>query len=163
MGTDRQCSKCKRVDPPCGFTPDSFRAQCRECVRSRMKSWDQSRKDQDPIGYAKLKHDRYLRYDRPGLRGRHIRKTYGLTEEQVSQIFENQEGLCAICSTLMEVAGRGRNRACIDHDHETGRVRGLLCGLCNVGLGCLRDSPQLLRNATQYLDSALVPGLSLGE
>lgn len=156
MSTGRQCPKCKRVDPACGFTPNPWRAQCRECVRARMRSWDKSKKEQDPIGYAKQKHDQYLKYDKPGLRSRHLQKTYGLTGEQVAQMYENQEGLCAICSRLMDITGRRGTRACVDHDHRTGIVRGLLCAQCNTGLGSFDDSPASLKSAINYLGRVLV-------
>ena len=74
-------------------------------------------------------------------------------------MFESQEGLCAICSDPMCIChglgrgkgGRCRTRAHVDHDHVTGKVRGLLCRACNVGIGQLRDSPVLLQNAVGYV------------
>jgi hypothetical protein len=62
-----------------------------------------------------------------------------------------------ICSRLMAVGGgrggRGNNTAHVDHDHVTGEVRGLLCHACNIGIGGLRDSIALLKNAVAYLES----------
>lgn len=87
-------------------------------------------------------------------------KSYGITASQLVQLYENQEGLCAICSKLMlfESPGKraGMRNACIDHDHTTGKVRGLLCGHCNTSIGRLNDSARLCRNAAQYLEGAAV-------
>ncbi len=73
-------------------------------------------------------------------------KKYGLTVEQHQALFEIQGGLCLICN---ESFGK---RVHIDHDHSTGRVRGLLCHTCNVGLGHFKDSSALLRKAAEYLE-----------
>lgn len=59
-----------------------------------------------------------------------------------------QAGRCLICDRVP-----GEN-LCIDHDHATGRIRGLLCKACNLAIGSLRDSPRLAARASQYLASA---------
>lgn len=60
-----------------------------------------------------------------------------------------QNGGCAICSTTTP-DGNAR-RFHVDHDHETGKIRGLLCHSCNTGIGKLRDDPDLLLSAVAYL------------
>ncbi len=71
---------------------------------------------------------------------------YGITEADWLQLLNKQGNLCAICG------GKQEGRVlCIDHDHLTGKVRGLLCGNCNVGLGNFRDSPKILESAIAYL------------
>lgn len=65
-----------------------------------------------------------------------------------------QRGLCAICGTTLAFppVRRGTtNAACIDHDHTTGKVRGLLCMLCNRGLGNFKDSAEALTRAAEYI------------
>lgn len=83
--------------------------------------------------------------------------TYGLTTEELHQIFENQEGLCAICSKTIcfecPLLHKCLKRMHIDHDHKTNEVRGLLCSRCNQGIGYLKDSPTALRNAAGYLEA----------
>jgi hypothetical protein len=84
-------------------------------------------------------------------------KKYNMTPEEERVMFENQEGLCCVCSRMMCLCNqkpRCATRAEIDHDHTTGEVRGMLCRLCNAGLGHFRDSPTFLRNAVGYLESA---------
>jgi hypothetical protein len=74
-------------------------------------------------------------------------KRYGMTIEQYEQMLASQGGCCAICRTG-EVPSRGWH---VDHDHATGRVRGILCHGCNVSLGHFRDSVDLLQAAVVYL------------
>lgn len=72
---------------------------------------------------------------------------YGLTEEQFRRMYLDQRGLCAICPKRL--IGRDCH---IDHDHVTSKVRGLLCGSCNTGLGFFKDNIRLLANAIVYLE-----------
>lgn len=81
-------------------------------------------------------------------------KNYNITSEDYAAILQRQVGVCAICRREpFEIDGRtGRLRQlAVDHDHETGKVRGLLCGSCNRGVGYLQDDPELLRSAISYL------------
>jgi hypothetical protein len=74
---------------------------------------------------------------------------YGLTPEQYATMLEEQGG-CAICKTPVEPA-RNTDNLTVDHDHNTGNVRGLLCNKCNRGIGLLCDSPEIVRSALDYL------------
>ena len=74
---------------------------------------------------------------------------YGVTPEQYNAMFAAQDGRCAICRSDQWVGKN--NTPHVDHCHETGRVRGLLCGPCNNGLGNFRDQPDLLETAAAYL------------
>jgi len=78
---------------------------------------------------------------------RHIVERYGITLERWIEIFENQGQVCAICKTG-KPNGRGWHT---DHDHDTDKVRGILCHHCNVGIGNLKDSIELLNSAISYL------------
>lgn len=73
-----------------------------------------------------------------------IKKAYGLTREQVDLMIEAQDGRCAICASTPD-------RLHVDHDHVTGRVRGMLCGRCNRALGLMADEPDRLEAAARYL------------
>lgn len=76
------------------------------------------------------------------LRNDHLRRKYGLTGDEYDRLLAAQGGLCAICRQPERLMGRGRvRRLAVDHDHRTGRVRGLLCASCNTILGHLRDDP----------------------
>ena len=78
----------------------------------------------------------------------HLWTTYGMTMDEYNQMFAEQEGCCAICG---EHQTELRSRLCVDHSHTTGKVRGLLCGECNKGLGHFKDNPEALANAISYL------------
>lgn len=72
-------------------------------------------------------------------------KKYGMTVEQFEDLFQKQGGKCAICKLT------SKRRLAIDHDHKTGRVRGLLCVTCNLGIGNFQDNPDTLVSAAAYL------------
>jgi len=77
---------------------------------------------------------------------------YGLTESEYLGMFDSQNNLCAICESSFD-----KVRACVDHSHETGEIRGLLCDRCNKGLGMFKDSQELLTKAIAYLKLPDVP------
>lgn len=77
---------------------------------------------------------------------------YGITFETYQAMYDGQGGRCAICSTPMELMGSKQSAtAHVDHDHETGAVRALLCTRCNTGLGMFRDEPAIISSALTYL------------
>lgn len=79
-------------------------------------------------------------------------KTPRLTNQEYRRMLASQGGACAICGVRPR-----RRRLAIDHDHETGAIRGLLCGNCNLGIGHFADDPGLLQKAASYLDNAGCP------
>lgn len=68
-----------------------------------------------------------------------------------SEVLMAQGGRCAICALRPDEAHKDAQRLAIDHDHETGMVRGLLCVRCNVGLGSFHDDVELLARAIEYV------------
>jgi hypothetical protein len=76
------------------------------------------------------------------------RRNYGLTPEQQKQLWEQANGRCQICGA--DPTERDP-KLCVDHDHVTGRVRGLLCRNCNTAVGLLNDEPSLVERALHYL------------
>jgi hypothetical protein len=81
---------------------------------------------------------------------RHHRRArrYDLSLHDYEVLFAEQDGKCAICSVDLEAAGLH-----VDHDHTSGKVRGILCPPCNKGIGHLRDSPDVIIAAAAYLMS----------
>jgi len=77
-----------------------------------------------------------------------LRLTYGMTLEEWAVLLGQQEGRCPICCDVLD-RGKGTH---VDHSHSSAVVRGLLCGRCNVAIGMMRDDPQLMRAAAQYLE-----------
>ncbi len=78
----------------------------------------------------------------------HLENKYGLTLDIVDDMLRCQNGQCLIC--LDELT---EERLTVDHDHETGYIRGLLCRHCNQGLGQFKDNAQVVRKAAMYLDT----------
>jgi hypothetical protein len=72
-------------------------------------------------------------------------RKYNLSERMYQSLLRRQDGRCAICGIVMKSPQ-------VDHNHETGLLRGLLCGRCNKGLGCFLDSQGLLQRAIDYLE-----------
>jgi hypothetical protein len=73
-----------------------------------------------------------------------------MTIEEYDRLFASQRGRCAICQT--DKPGQGRRNLHVDHDHEFGHVRGLLCVACNRMIGLAGDSPAMLRAAAAYIE-----------
>lgn len=69
-----------------------------------------------------------------------------MSPEEYRDMFERQEGFCAICQHP-----QGERALAVDHNHETNQIRGLLCDRCNRGIGYFRDDPELLIEASIYL------------
>ena len=109
--------------------------ECKACARARILAWQKD----NPERYAQ------------NLRRTNLKKKYGLTPETWDELLEQQGNRCAICG---EAKPRGGWHT--DHCHETGIVRGILCSPCNRGIGYLKDSASVLRNAIDYLEGVKV-------
>lgn len=114
----------------------------------------QKRKDETPEEKRerrnKIKHKVY-KYGPEHSREWSLRSKYGLTSYDVSLMEEDQAYSCFICGYRMPENAKGNTRLCVDHCHNTNRVRKLLCHNCNKGLGNLQDSWIILQRAADYL------------
>lgn len=122
-----ECIRCHQTKPITSF--DRGRRQCKAC-RLELK-----RERYDPERQKSVN-------DRASWKVRAQR--YGSSEEQLRSMWEAQGERCKIC-------GRVVGKPHVDHDHETGRIRGLLCATCNRVLGMMQDDPELLESAARYL------------
>lgn len=77
-----------------------------------------------------------------------LKKLYNITIEDYNLMFKNQNGLCSICGRHQSELVR---KLQVDHDHVNGKIRGLLCSRCNVGLGSFKDSIGLFTKAIEYI------------
>ena len=177
--TQKRCTRCCRRLPADAFasnrsTRDGKQTYCRACcadyyrqrqlakghlVRVRKAAPEGSKycpgctevKPHSEWNRNRASRDGWASYCRPCLarRGResYFRRKYGLSEAEIEQRLEDQAGRCPIC--LAEPAVH------VDHDHETGVVRGLVCFQCNAALGQLRNSPFVIRRAAAYLEGTL--------
>ncbi len=93
--------------------------------------------------------------DRKAYEGR-LKSKYGLTLEEYDQMLIAQNGVCAICRgpEVAEDKNGFVKRLSVDHNHKTGKVRGLLCWKCNTMIGFAKDNPDVLAEATAYLVNA---------
>lgn len=78
---------------------------------------------------------------------RNLQKTHKISLEEYNEMFEQQGGVCAICGNPP-----GKKMLAVDHCHTTGKIQGLLCSLCNIGLGHFKDSTFRLTSAIKYLE-----------
>lgn len=116
----------------------------REVAKAQMRRHYADRKEQYRL--YNLAH----RAERIALaRKSNLRNLYGITPEIYDELLAAQGGACAICRG--DIAGKSKKYFSVDHDHTSGRVRGLLCEGCNFGLGKFKDSSELLQAAISYL------------
>jgi len=121
----------------------AWRARNPEKVLEAQRAWTAK---QDPEALRERNREAYVRYRR----AHHLWNKFDMTPEQYADKLAAQGGGCCICEAK-EPGGRGEHFA-VDHDHETGQVRGLLCSACNHALGLMKDSPVLLRRAATYIE-----------
>lgn len=132
---EKICSVCKQKKPLSQFynrkaAKDGKYSCCKVCAGEMRKKTEQ----------------KYPHYQVHMQR----KKRYGMSREQYEALLEKQGGKCAICRSPSP--GRKAIFFCVDHCHETGKVRGLLCKRCNMGLGYFLDKTKLLRRAIKYLE-----------
>ncbi len=128
----KTCTKCNETKSLADFSNGKgYRngryAMCKKCRAAHKKVW---------------------RY-KTGEQRKFLLRSYGLTAESYAARLAAQDGKCAVCGCLPEQSAKGV--LAVDHDHATGRVRGLLCGLCNTGIGLLKDNRTFLLRAADYL------------
>lgn len=129
----------------CGHTvtPDNTTTNdmCRTCKRKQDREHHHRHRDARVMAsrawWKTAKKDIYYR--------RKIAKKYGLTVPQYEQMFVDQNNQCAICKTVGKLG--------VDHNHQTGQVRQLLCENCNRGIGLFREDPERLRQAAAYCEA----------
>ena len=92
------------------------------------------------------------RYITTNARNQHLKMKYGITEIEYNIKCGEQAGVCALCGEPPIGKGPSGRRLHVDHNHQTRKVRDLLCGRCNSGLGYFRESTDLLMRAITYLE-----------
>lgn len=128
---EKRCSVCKQVKKSESFhrkrySESGLNSRCRECEKiAKKRQWDNGGQEKATA------------------------KRYGVSTDYLRGLREGQRALCAICEEPLNLK-RHRERH-VDHDHRTGKIRGLLCRGCNTGLGQFREKPDVLWKALQYL------------
>jgi len=107
-----------------------------------------------------IKHKLYYQANKEKFQTRYLRsyrkRKYGIDEVQFNKLLSEQGGVCLICQkgeTNHDFRTGELIKMSIDHDHVTGKNRGLLCGKCNRAIGLFEDNPILLRKAAEYLEN----------
>lgn len=135
--------------------PDIVKEKARIRYKNNTdKILDTARKwrKKNPESVQKIRKRSYrnnIEYMKNKTRRLHILQNYNLTLNDFDVLLNSQDNKCAICESK-EPKGKGNFH--IDHDHQTGKVRGLLCHKCNTGIGLLNDDIALLNKALQYLE-----------
>lgn len=132
----KMCSKCKETKEISDFHKhkqgkNGINSICKACVLSHHANW-----------YATGGEDYYTKH------------RYGVDKTEYSALFRIQRGMCAICNKPP-----GKKKLGIDHDHITGKVRGLLCDKCNTGIAFLNEDSSLLVSAAVYLEASKISKL----
>lgn len=149
--TGKLCPRCRKICAPEAFTSTSGK-ELKSCRPCRDFARDTNRRMRSRIGAD-------------GVRAANLRVKYGITPQQYDALREQQEYRCAICRRHEDelpatAAGRPRSdglptatafKLVVDHCHDSGRVRGLLCVGCNAGIGNFRDDEATLLRAAGYL------------
>ncbi len=142
--------------------PDGY-TDCRICTRARRLRWRHAhpeRAAESRRRWSKANPERnreqrrrWRRKAAPEVlraqeRRKHLRRAYGLTQNDYNEMLESQNYVCAICKAPYD----DQRALCVDHDHDTGAIRGLLCNNCNQGIGLLGDNCEGMSQALRYLE-----------
>ena len=142
-GNAKLCTKCCIMQPVelfrsrGGSNAHLLHSTCKKCLYEAHRNWTAKNPD-------RVREDRNK--DSWTLAKRCARR--GITPEQLIDCYERQEECCAICKDGIELMD-----SAIDHNHETGEFRGILCKQCNRALGMFKDNPNVLRSALEYLEA----------
>lgn len=167
---DRECRACGETKPSGEFTDrgHEIRRTCDGCRKAQQRERYASSEEMREKAQAAQRQwyqenrdkDRAYRRSPAGRRSKfkaYLKRHYGMTPEEWDARLIAQSGRCAICSEPMAVVH-------VDHCHEGGHVRGMLCSGCNTGIGLLGDDVDRLRSAIEYLaaSGAFVPEVAGG-
>jgi hypothetical protein len=151
----KKCTKCGNTKPSSEFskkhsTKDGLQIQCKMCCASNYKNWLTKNPNQKQNITVRAKRWNVENKQRRSIivQKHGYKKRYGLTVEQKQAMIDGQDGKCAICESNLETT----HNVCVDHCHTTNKVRGILCRKCNLGIGHLNDSIDILKSAQAYLE-----------
>lgn len=144
--TERKCTSCRELLPVDQFYSKSYK--CKPCAIAFATEYKRTHRSQY-AGYLRSWRKRNRESHEAYMHAYKLRQ-YGLTPEQYDDLLQAQSGLCAICHRLPSA----KRRLAVDHDHATGKVRGLLCYRCNTALGAFADDARTLHRAAEYLRKA---------
>lgn len=124
-----------------------YQAVCKSCHNQRSLDRIKSLSEEDRKSLSKKNNDR-LRVSGYAKNYR-LKRNYSISTGQYEEMLKEQLGGCAICETTISY---GSKSLAVDHCHQTGKVRGLLCTACNTALGLLKEDMELFKKSIQYLE-----------
>jgi hypothetical protein len=148
-----KCPKCDKDKQSFDFGRDRGRKSgrslwCKLCNNKRNTQWNKDNIEKVRKYQALWKSQNPEKMENFSLSS-HLRRSYNIDIEGYKRLLSEQDDGCAICGTKKCRTGY---RLAIDHDHMTGKIRGLLCQSCNIGIGGLKDDIELLKKALKYLE-----------
>jgi hypothetical protein len=143
----RICNKCGAEKPLSGFYKaksniGGLTRGCKECCKKQVDTYRRSHTEM-----IKEKHMRRREKHHREREKNRYKSKYGITLEQYDYMLEVQKGQCLVCGGI----NADGKKLSVDHDHVTGRVRGLLCSGCNLALGNVKESVSTLLGLARYL------------
>jgi len=156
----KACTKCKEVKELSAFnkrstTKDGHKSGCRECVKKYYLANKESINEKGRA-YHKANKEKgnrasraYAKANPERIQDNGLRYKYGITLAERNAIAEDQGHRCKICK--IEEKHAPKSTLCVDHDHNTGAIRGLLCFKCNSAIGLLQDNLEFVESAATYL------------
>lgn len=153
----RTCRKCGEEKTLNFFAKskrhkDGYRNECKTCYNDYHKK----RRNENPELAQKIRdaQTRWRIANPEADRRKYLLRKFNITLEEYNELLDKQGGVCAICGDEERVIRRaksGKEMLAVDHCHDTGKIRGLLCFKCNTGIGALGDSVEGLERALSYL------------
>lgn len=141
------CTKCFVEKPEGAFhfenRRNKYTAACKRCINDSIQDRRRANPEQEKA--------RKRRIDQRHGRAYRLKSKFGITIERYEEMLAEQGGVCGICERTERIKGR---RLAVDHSHESGRIRGLLCSACNQSLGHLGDDINGVMRAVEYLKRA---------
>ena len=148
----KKCNQCNELQHLTEFyyrkDRGRYRANCKTCCLLNRNKDPEKQKEYRRNTYNKIKNDPNFKRKE---RNRRFVKRYGITVDDYDNILKSQAHCCKICGIHISQLDR---RLCVDHNHDTGKVRGLLCDSCNTSLGKFEDNAELLKRAVWYLEDS---------
>src|SRR6266851_5208740 len=139
----RRCRRCQKVHE-CA----EHRRICKVCDAKRVALWAKNNKEKINSRQAIWRAKNPLKHLEYRLRG----SEYRFSEKEIERILTWKTGTrCRVCGKRMKKIGKGWNDGCIDHNHKTGKFRGIICSRCNWVLGILEESIKLINALKRYL------------
>lgn len=152
MKTKRICKRCGTERPITDFhivkeCLEGRRPVCKFCIRKQQK-----KNYKTNIKFRRAKQRKWHTDNPRASKGSKLKSTYGITIEQYDIMFGVQGGVCSICG-CPEIVKRNHKikNLAVDHNHITGKIRGLLCQKCNQALGLLNENPVIIKNLLEYI------------